>query len=112
MVDYAARTEAEILMEEPYNAADPEKVNNARKKEARERREELQFLAKIMATKEGRKWTYKLIASCNPFGNPIIPSDTHLTYSNLGAQNIGKKLLQDINDAAPDQYVIMIKENR
>lgn len=111
-MDIPDKIEAEILEEIPYNAADKTQVNNARKKEARLRKEELAYVKAIMSTPQGRRWMYNMIVSCKTFGNPIIQGDTHLTYSYLGAQNIGKKLLQDINDSSPENYMIMIKESK
>lgn len=98
--------------ERSYDASDPEAVNLARKKSGRKKQKTQQFITAIMNVPEGREWMYDLIVSCNPLGNPVVPGDTHLTYHNIGAANIGKKLLQDINDAAPDQYIQMMKESR
>lgn len=112
MVDYPLTTEAEMLAEEPYNAADEKQVNNARKKEARERKELLDYTGFIMSTPLGRKWMLHLLNTCKTFSNPIVPGETHYTYHNIGEQNIGKKYLQDINDGAPEQYVLMMKESK
>lgn len=112
MVDYPLTTEAEMLAEEPYNAGDEKQVNNARKKEARERKELLDYTRSIMSTPAGRKWMLHLLNTCKTFANPIVPGETHYTYHNLGEQNIGKKYLQDINDGAPEQYVLMMKESK
>lgn len=111
-MDYPATTEAEMLLEEPYNAGDPKAVNEARKKAARERKEELEFISAIMSSPQGRKWMFNIMNICKTFTSPIVPGDTHFTYHNLGEQNIGKKLLQDINDGAPQQYMVMITEAR
>lgn len=98
--------------EKGYDASDAAQVNLARKKSGRKRLKNQQFITAIMNVPEGREWMYDLIAHCNPLGNPVITGDTHLTYHNIGAANIGKKLLQDINEAAPDQYITMMKEAR
>lgn len=98
--------------EKGYDASDPAQVNLARKKSGRKKLKNQQFITAIMNVPEGREWMYDLITHCNPLGNPVIAGDTHLTYHNIGAANIGKKLLQDINEAAPDQYIVMIKEAR
>ncbi len=112
MVDYPLTAEEELLQEEAYNAGDKQQVNNARKKDARERKEELDYIRHIMSTPAGRKWMMKLLNTCKTFSNPIVPGETHYTYHNLGEQNIGKKYLQDINDGAPDDYVRMMKESK
>lgn len=116
MTDYPLLAEEEILQEEIYNADDREQVNkraNAeRKRSARLRREELEFVRAIMSSPQGRKWMNNLIIECKSWGNPIIPGDVYLTYANLGSQNIGKKLFQDIGEAAPNEYILMMKEAR
>lgn len=111
-MDYPSQTEQEMLLEEPYDASDKKSVNNKRKKAAALERERLDFVAGIMSLPQGRKWMFGLMTDLNLFGNPIVPGDTYATYHNLGAQNFGKKLLQDINLAAPDDYVKMMKESR
>lgn len=111
-MDYPLLAEEELLQGQAYNAADEKDVNNARKKAARLRKEELEFVSAIMSSPQGRKWMLNMLTTCKTFTNPIIPGDTHFTYHNIGEQNIGKKLLQDVNDAAPDQYILMMKEAR
>lgn len=112
MVDYPARIEADMLMEnEPYNAADKKHVNNARKKEARLRREELDYIRHIMSTKEGRKWICNIIALGDPLVIPYGPGNTtEHTHVNIGKQFIPAKLMMDIRLAAPDEYVKMLVE--
>jgi len=109
-IDGAREREAELIVEEQYDASDKKTVNNARKKGARLERERLEFVQAIMSTAQGRKWMYDLMVMCNVFGNPLVPMDTHATYFHLGMQNVGKKLLQDVGDAAPDEYTLMLKE--
>ncbi len=111
-MDYPGVAEQEILQEEVYNAGDEKDVTNARKKSARMRKEELEFVSAIMSSPQGRKWMLNILTICKTFTNPVVPGDTHFTYHNIGEQNIGKKLLQDVNDSAPDQYILMMKESR
>lgn len=98
--------------ETPYNASDPKQVNTARKRAARKKKEELNFIKAIMELKPGRKWMLDQLTTLKVFASPIVLGDTHLTYHNLGEQNYGKKLLQDINDCAAEEYVLMMKEAR
>lgn len=112
MVDYVASSEAEMLNEQAYDASNKKMVNDARKKEARLRREELDFIRTIMSNKEGRRWILGLLNTCKTFSSPIVSGDPHFTYHNIGEQNIGKKILQDINDACPEFYTEMMKEAR
>lgn len=111
MTNHPLEAANELLNEEAYNAASKTQVNNMRKKTARLRKEELDYVKQIMSTIYGRKWMYNLLTStCKTFGNPIVPNETHYTYFNLGERNIGMKLFQDINDAAPQEYINMMQE--
>lgn len=107
-----AETEAYIAAEEPYDSSDKASVNAARKKAARLERERLEFTKSIMETPQGRAWMLDLLSACKIMGNPVVQGDTHFTYYHLGEQNIGKKLMQDIDNAAPEEYILMMKEAR
>lgn len=103
--------QAEIEAEVPYNAADPAQVHEARVKSGRRTAEKLNFTQEIMSKREGRKWIWDLFQVCHTFDNPLVPGDTHQTYFQLGEQNIGKRLLQDVQQFE-DLYVAMCRENR
>lgn len=107
-----AQIEAEDMAEEPYNAAEPEQVNEARKKAGRRKSKRLEVIALLMQHQDGRAWIYELLEDCQMFGNPIVQGDTHATYANIGAANFGKKIWQDIEQAAPDECSLMLKEAR
>jgi hypothetical protein len=100
----------EKIPHEGYDASDPAQVSSARKKSGRKRKAELNFVKAIMIVPEGRHWMYDMIVLCKVFTSPIVPGDPYGTYNNIGEQNIGKKLLQDINECAPEEYMLMIKE--
>jgi len=100
----------EIEREEPFNAADPTEVEKQTKKAARFRNARAQVLTNLMSTVEGRAWVYDLLAFCDVFGNPFIQGSVDGTAFNLGQQNVGKMILDEINAAAPDRYIPMIRE--
>ncbi len=110
-MDYATGAENNILNEQPYNAADEKQVIEARKKEARRRKEELEYINIIMSTPRGRKWMCALIALGDPLVTPYAPGNTpEHTHVNIGAQKIPQKLMMDIREAAPEMYVKMLTE--
>lgn len=109
MVDIPATIEAENNLEKPFDASDPEAVNVSRKKAGRKRRERLEFVEGMMTLHQGRKWLWELMEKCFVHGNPLVQGDTHATYFNLGQQNIGKLVLQDVQEF-PELYVKMVKE--
>jgi hypothetical protein len=111
-MDYPAIAEAEMVAEKPYDAGDAEQVNEARKKAGRKKREDLDVVHALMQHAKGRMWLYEWLEACKIFSSPIVPNDTHFTYHNIGEQNIGKRLLQQITEAAPEQYMLMMQEAR
>lgn len=109
MVDIPATAEAEDNLEKPYDASDEAAVAAARKKGGRNRRARLEFIQAMMDLPEGRKWLWEIMQKCFVFGNPVVQSDSHATYFNLGQQNIGKLILQDVQEF-PELYIRMVIE--
>ncbi len=110
MADPAAIVEAERLLEPPYDTADPQQVNTARKKAARKDRERLDVVRGLMTLKEGRAWLYGLLGKCHIFENVFRPGQPDSTAYLCGERNIGLAVLADIMAVAPDEYVTMCKE--
>lgn len=111
MADIPATVEAENNLEIAYDASDPEQVNTSRKKAGRNRRARLEFVEGMMTLPQGRKWLWELMGKCFIHGNPVVHGDTHATFFNLGQQNIGKLVLQDVQ-MFPELYVLMVKESK
>lgn len=99
-----------------YNSADDRAVNNAKRAEARQRRQDADVLRHVMRTPEGRDWLYRKLASCHIYegvadlGGTYRNADTHVTYFRDGERNVGNLLLQDAMRASTDLYVTMVKE--
>ncbi len=106
-----AVVEAEMNLEKPYDAGDPDAVASARKKGGRNRRARLEFVQAMMEMREGRKWLYDFMEFCFIHGNPVVQGDTHATYFQLGMQNAGKKILADVQEF-PKLYVEMMTEGK
>lgn len=101
----------DIEPEEAYNADDKKKVNEARQKEGRRRKDELAYIKKIMSDKEGRTWMCGIITLGDPFITPYgCGNTTEQTHVNIGRQEIPAKLMLDIREVAPDEYVKMLVE--
>lgn len=111
MVDNPAKEEAEIALEAPYDAGDPEQVNNARKRAGRERREELEVVKALMNLPAGRRWLYNKLVMCKVFTSPFVPGRDGQTEFFAGMQAMGHLLQDDIMSAAPDLYMAMCTEN-
>lgn len=94
-----------------YDTSDKEAVNKVRKKSARTRATRLEFVAAAMTTEQGRAWFYDLLVRCRVVSTPYV-ENSDKTIFNLGQQNVGLMVLDDIQTAASDNYVLMITENK
>ena len=110
MADLAAEAAAYLEQEAPYDANDAEQVNNARQKHTRKRAAELRMIGNMMATVEGRRYWYNLLAKCGTFMAPAFDTP-HLDAKAAGRQQVGHWILEDIMQAAYDQFGNMLKEN-
>lgn len=111
MADPVLQTQATEEAEETYNTADPVQVNKRRKKDARTRADRLKFVQASMDFEQGRAWFYDLLVRCHVFRSPFN-EDPYSTAFRCGEANIGLTILSDIQDSAPDQYSLMIRENK
>lgn len=111
MADIPAVLEAEANAEVSYDAGDEAQVASARKKSGRNRRARQEFVQAMMELPEGRKWLWGIMEKCFIHGNPVVQLDPHGTYFNLGQQNIGKLILQDVQEFS-ELYVLMVKESK
>lgn len=85
---------------------------------ADKRREELKrkesatkrIVTRLMEDELGREWLYDKLVSCNVFGTPYVPSNTHDTAYNAGALIIGRNLEMEIKQYSPQRYFLMLEE--
>ncbi len=101
--------EAAEMAEVQYDSSDPAQVNKAKSHAGRRKTKRLSFIQKMMEDPEGRRWIWEFMESCRVFSNPVVTGDTHLTYFQLGEQNVGKHLLFD-TQAFPALYLQMTQE--
>ncbi len=112
MVDSVAKTQAEDEQEEIYDTSDPVQVNTKRKKAARTRADRLEFVKASMSFEQGRAWFFDHLIRCKVFQNPFISGDQGSTAFRCGELNIGLQVLDDIQTAASEDYIKMIRENK
>lgn len=92
------------------NAADPKQVKEAKQKELRGRERDLNDLALVMSTREGRRFLWRLLSHCKTFGS--VWHGSAMIHYNSGMQDVGHYIMADINDVNPELFLMMIKENR
>lgn len=112
MADSIQQDQAANELDESYDTSDPKAVNTARKKSARTRADRLQFIQAAMLHEQGRAWYYDILKRCHIFNQPYVIGDPHGTSFKCGELNIGIQILADIQDAAPDKYILMVTENK
>lgn len=112
MSDPIKTIQAEEEAEESYDTSDPVQVNNKRKRSARTRADRLKFIEAAMQLEQGRAWFYDILLFCKCFEGPYVPGDPYATAMKCGQQNVGLRILDDIQTAAPDNYTLMIKEQK
>lgn len=101
----------EADVDESYDTSNPQEVNKQRKKSARTRADRLEFVKAAMGLEQGRAWFYDLLNFCKVVATPYT-NDPYDTAFRCGMQNIGLMVLSDIQQAAPEQYIQMISENK
>jgi len=102
------------IPEEPevsYDTSDKEQVNTARKKAARTKADRLKFISAAMTHEQGRAWFYDILVFCKVFQGPYA-DDPYRTAFLCGEQNVGLRILSDIQEAAADNYLVMLRENK
>lgn len=92
-----------------YDASDPKQV--------RERLNQLKIdenirdglFRKIMETREGRGWMHSLLESAHVWRSSFSLDALAMAFAE-GERNFGLQVLADLMRAAPDQYLVMVKE--
>jgi hypothetical protein len=70
---------------------------------------EIADISVIMSTKGGRKFIRRVLDYSGVFCD-TFDSDTHEHAKNAGRRQVGLWLINEIKEAAPDEYITLIKE--
>jgi len=97
--------------EEGYDAGDPNHVKRARNDARRREKDDAAVVAALMENGQGRAWLWGLLGFCGIYQSPFSLNEMQMAYA-AGKGDVGRKLLADIVQHAPDQYVMMIKEHQ
>jgi hypothetical protein len=68
-------------------------------------------LKMVMGDVAGRAWLYRVLMLCDPFRNPFS-TDPLMMAQRCGEVNIGLQLIAEMDEASPDLYLQMMKENK
>lgn len=83
------------------NASDKSQVKNASDEVKRRQKREDEDLRRVLSTPEGANVIWRILERCNKFSSPVVAGDTHLTYLNLGKQDLGNWLFGEISRVNP-----------
>lgn len=97
--------------ESNYDTSDKEQVNKVRKKASRTRADRLKFVEAGMTMPQGRAWFYDFLIRCHVFNTPFDEDPYRHAYR-AGEANVGLQVLSDIQEAASQNYIKMIEENK
>lgn len=98
-------------MAERRNAADPEKVAKHNREAEDAKDEQLQDMALVLSTRPGRRLIWRYLSETGIFTTSFNNSGS-ITAFNEGQRSVGLRLLAEVNEAAPEQYMVMLKESK
>jgi hypothetical protein len=68
-------------------------------------------VAMLLSTRPGRRFIWRYLETCGVFRTSFDNSGSVTAY-NEGRREIGLRMLADVNEAAPDQYLVMLRESK
>ena len=90
------------------NAADAQQVEDAKQKVESKNDQRLNDIREVLGTRRGRRFFWRYLEICGVY--KTSNADQHQIFFNEGMRNIGLQLLADLNEAAPESYLIMLRE--
>lgn len=76
-----------------------------------QRRLELDDLRQVMATKQGRRFMWRLLGKCGVMRQSFNTNGSIMSF-NEGQRSIGIPLVADLMTFAPEKYATMLEEHR
>lgn len=92
-----------------YNTTSRKDIRAAEKAAERLANDRTQFLQAALGTREGRAWFYHFLADCHCWADPFT-GDPYREAFAKGERNVGLRIFAEITLTAPDQYILMIRE--
>ena len=89
-----------------------DELDNAEVEKERERlhQRDIEDLREILKSPTGRRYIWRLFGRCHTFKVPYVPKDSNGTHVNIGMQDIGFSIFDDIQMAGTEFYFQMINE--
>ena len=99
---------------EPKERGDLDDKQKIGRKETWERlqtRQQNEDVAFVLSSPEGRRFYWRLLKRCGIFKSSYSSEEGRIFFYE-GERNIGLMLLKDVNEIAPDAYLLMLKEEK
>lgn len=82
------------------NAADPEQVKWAGEREQSNRQREINDVAYVLSTRQGRRFIWRLLCDAGIYRSSFHTNGS-MVYFNEGRRDVGLKLLAEVSEADP-----------
>ena len=66
----------------------------------------------LMKTSDGRQWLYYVLDLCRTFNAPFVAGNSDISDFFAGAQAVGLKIFDDIMAVSPENFPIMLQEEK
>jgi len=96
--------------EDDFDDITSDDARRSKKKRRRSRELELLTIRNFMKTENGRSFMWRCLEDCSTFIG-TFSSDPIQSAFNSGSRKHGLWLVMELKEAAPDEYVMMIKEH-
>lgn len=74
-----------------------------------QRKDEIVFLARLLAEPVGRRWLYQKLEECHIYSTSFTTNALAMAF-NEGERNVGLRLVAELTAASPENYLQMLKE--
>lgn len=98
------------MSDKPFNAGDETQVQERGKKEKFGRDREMDDLRSILASRSGRRFIWRFLVASELFAVSEVMNAS--IYALEGKRKLGKVLFNDVMEAAPEAYLLMMKESK
>src|SRR5438034_7377082 len=96
-------------MQMAYNASERKDVRRAEKEAKLAERQRYEITSYIMSTAPSRAWMHDKLETCHVFRSSFATDALAMAFAE-GERNIGLQLLNDIMQACPNNYILMMEE--
>ena len=92
------------------NAADPRQVKAASRRQKDARRQELEDVRAVLASRPGRRFIWRLLERCKVFGS-VMATDGVIQYQ-AGRQDFGHELMALLEESDGEALFTLMREAR